>query len=67
MFVVLVLFVFAFIGEFLFLCGDEGAESCLVPCVGCGAGWFFGLGCFPDCVGMRQATFLCPCYVGWVG
>jgi hypothetical protein len=39
--------------EVLFvLCGDGFAQSFPIPCLGCGLGWFFGLGLFLGCVGM---------------
>jgi hypothetical protein len=42
---------------FLFFVGPV-RWSFPIPCFGCGGGWFFGLGCFSVCVGMRQVAFL---------
>lgn len=36
----------------------------LVPVLGCGGGWFFGLGCFLVAVGMGGVGFLSVGYVG---
>ena len=43
---------------------------CLVPCLGLGLGWFFGLGCFLGSVRMRgrflfSCTMLGVCWMGW--
>jgi hypothetical protein len=48
---------------FCFLWGWVGLW-CLVPCLGCGGGWFFGLGCFYACVGMGGVGFWLVHYVG---
>jgi len=52
---------------FFTFCGDGLHWKFPIPCFGCGGVWFFGSGCFFDCIGMGKAAFLFMGYVGWVG